>query len=260
MEETAVILFVVDVITFVAGLALILSVLVRGKLGYYAQYDFFFEELYDENNKIIWRKEFDNYEQWYLYDQYGDHAGTRACNGYSIAFTVCHEHCKPESGKRIRSKDSDGVEIIYEYDQYGRLIHTRRNGSTLPAETWEYSKDFPSKTEPLSYTNHEENRRTVYSYDENGHVIREERYCDKENYPVSYTEYEVDKRGRILVEKEYIDAVKIVHRIRSYNDDGDIVYEKNVIENREFYYVYLTRKGEKGYHSKICLRHVVKDT
>ena len=241
------VMLIIGIGMFLIGIVLSILALFGKKLGYSPDFQFVRQELYDGKNLI--HDDDGSFQRNYLYDYHGNMVGWRTSTGYTKMISYCCDHARPEYGKPIREKDSDGVEIYYEYNPKGQPIHTYRGASTSPAESWEYDE----QGRMVKQIKHEEDTYTVYVYD--GDKVKEEKeYHLGSDLLLHNTLYKRDENGNIIEVAGYYDNVLGVLTKHAYNKDCDLIYEYDVINKTETYYIYIIKDEGRGFRTKVTYR------
>lgn len=253
-------------ISMIVTAVILFLISIRNKLGYYADFVFYSEEIFDDQGKKVFQKtEIDGKtsEVHYLFDNYGNVIIECYKNGFTIEKTYNTERGNPLFGKLIKTKDSNGIEILYEYDAHGNMTRC-------------FKPDYDKARAPLiceENTYNEKNQKIEtrvfdndvthkFTYDESGFLVEEVKTF-KNNYELGYIFYDNDSTGKNLRTKEYIKYYdKYTKLVRNeelaYNADGDVIYYKDFIRNIEYYRVYLISKDKRGFTSKVCLQYKTK--
>jgi YD repeat-containing protein len=254
-------------ISIVVTITFLFMISIRGKLGYYADFVFYSEEIFDNLGKKVFEKtEIDGKtsEVHYVFDNYGNVAAERHKNGFTLSKSYNNERGNPLFGKLIRTKDSEGIEILYEYDAHGNMTRCfkpnyDKAGAPIICEENTYNEK-NQKIEARVFGNEVTHK---FTYDESGFLVKEvETY--KDNYDLCSIYYENDSKGRTLRVKGYIESSAETKRLVrdeeiARNADGDIIYYKDFIHNIEYYRVYLISIDKNsGFTSKVCLQYKTK--
>ena len=182
---------------------------------------------YDENGKVVTDPEF--------FATYNSSGKMLSFTDRKTNETFRYEYDK--NGKKIKeTKDGYGVTILYEYDDRGNLVY-RENYLQGTAFIYDYDEN-----DNLICKTDQNNQETVYRYDGNNNCIYE-RGPDGYEY-----DYEYDGKNRlitvwenksakiesykyndndVIVYKCYINPYTGNSREYYYNDNGDIIMEKN---------------------------------
>lgn len=125
---------------------------------------------YDENGRMIYRKNPDGTKVWYEYDERGNKIHEEDSNGYEKWTEY------DEQGKKISARDSDDKEWEYEYDEAGRktcirtIQYVENDDVEIPipyslGEAWDDYND-------LLF--HEETSEWIWRYNKDGNLTYEE--------------------------------------------------------------------------------------
>lgn len=213
---------------------------------------------YDEANRLIQEKNPRSYSIYYAYDSEDNLIQTTNARSQKTTYEYdvngnTTKAISPEGTttytynalNQLVTSESKNANTSYTYDELGRVISKMQNGKTV-----EYVYDVRGHMIEMIYPNglsvhytydvmgnllsvkDWESRVTSYKYDENNRLIQ----TNHANGVVEYQKYNI--AGQMIELKAEKDTVTILHYTYSFDANGNIVEENNVLKNKANLYKY----------------------